>query len=182
MKLNLIIGPMFSGKSTRLIEEIEKNIRAKNKCLVIRHSIDCRSPPNILQTHSGIIFNNCIINQYGIICDSLDFIVKNDVDIIAIDEGQFFNTTDMLVFIDKCRLIQKIKKIYISGLNGDFKREPFDTITKLIPLCTKIIFLSAICDCGQKAHFSKRIIKNSNLILVGGDESYISTCLNCYFK
>src|SRR3972149_6192816 len=157
MKLNLIIGPMFSGKSTRLIEEIEKNIRAKNKCLVIRHSIDCRSPPNILQTHSGIIFNNCIINQYGIICDSLDFIVK-------------------------CRLIQKIKKIYISGLNGDFKREPFDTITKLIPLCTKIIFLSAICDCGQKAHFSKRIIKNSNLILVGGDESYISTCLNCYFK
>ena len=172
MKNILIIGPMFSGKSTRIIEEIEKNIRGKKKCLIVRHEIDTRTQDGLLETHGGIIFNNCKVIKTGTIMNVLDIIKSQSINIIAIDEGHFINACNNLSFI---------KKIYISGLNGDYKREPFETISRLIPLCT-IISLESVCECGRRANYTKRLINNNSQILVGGDESYKATCLNCHLN
>ena len=179
MKNILILGPMYSGKSTRMIEEIEKNIRAGKKCLIVRHNIDTRTPIGSLQTHGGIVFNKCDVIATGTISDISDHVKNNNIRIIAIDEGQFFNSDDIINFMNICRDIKIVEKIYISGLNGDFMHRPFKTISDIIPLCD-IISLKAVCVCGKKANFTKRLINNKSQILVGGDDMYVATCFDCH--
>ena len=70
-----MIGPMYSGKSSRLIEEIEKNVRANKKCFIIRHNIDVRTPAGVLKTHGGIVFNNCPVIQTDTVSNTLNKLV-----------------------------------------------------------------------------------------------------------
>ena len=176
------MGPMFANKSSRMIEYMDKHTISKKKCLIIRHMKDIRTNEGILQAHNGRTFNKCNIIKSDNLNNNFNSIKENKIQIVAIDEGQFFDSNDFKEFIDKCNNEQKIEYIYISALNGDFKREPFATVSALIPYCDEIIKLCAVCDiCGKKAPFSQRKIENVNdQILIGGKESYFPVCRNCY--
>jgi thymidine kinase len=103
-----------------------------------------------------------------------------DVDVIGIDEGQFFD--DIIEFSELWA--NKGKIIIIAGLDGTFQRKPFGKITELIPLCETVIKLKAICSiCFKDASFSKKLdIKEKDVIDVGGKDKYISVCREHFYK
>ena len=177
----MIIGPMFAGKSTYLINEIEKlkNICNPDEILIINHSSDKRyTNDSVICTHDNIKMPSISLNKLEDIFNINDFNDFTKKKYIFIDEGQFFND---LYEIVKLLLFKYNKIIYISGLDGDYKQEPFydSRLLDLIPFSTTVTKLTSKCvECNQIAPFTKRIVKSCNKILVGGSDSYKPVCLN----
>jgi thymidine kinase len=95
---------------------------------------------------------------------------------IFINEAQFF--PDLYEFV--VELLRRNKKIFVYGLDGDYKQQPIGDILRLIPLADSYTKLTAICDdCGGAAIFSHRIVEDDTQILVGQKESYIPLCRGC---
>ena len=168
--LELILGPMFSGKSSRLIQIIRKYRTLNQKMLIIKPIIDNRysNTSNII-THDKII-EPCMS------CNNLDSVTNiiDKYDIILIEEGQFFEDIYEYV-VEWC----KSKTVYIAGLNGDANKHLFGNLHKLIPHADEIIFLKAlckVCNDGTLAVFTKKSITNNNIIEVGGSELYSAVC------
>ena len=165
--LNLIIGPMFSGKTTELLR-IARRLRSVNlKVLLLNYYEDTRYSDSEMSTH----------DKNGLPCTfvkDLTSINYDDYDIICINEAQFFEN-----LVSFCKgALQKNKTIYACGLDGDYKQEKFGEILDLIPLCNSITKLHAfctICKDGTHAHFTKRITDNEQQKLIGTDE-YIPVC------
>lgn len=174
--LELIIGPMFSGKTTYLLSlHTQYKLSSMNIC-VINYDEDTRYHPTMLSTHDKQMiqcnhthklthfFNNNIIEH-------------NDV--FLINEGQFFpDLYDIVTYLVDIRK----KIVHICGLDGDFKRNMFGDMLKLIPLCDKITKKKAICmRCanGTKALFSHRITDETTIKVIGSS-NYIPLCRSCY--
>jgi thymidine kinase len=191
--LEIILGSMYSGKSTRLVEIYKKCKFCNISVAVINHSIDNRYDEELLSTHDEIkipciktekLFDVWIEGNISLeddikhiprITDKLKVVTSN---VILINEGQFFS--DLFEFVNK--LLKEDKKIYICGLDGDFERKKFGTIIDLIPLCDQVRKLSSLCSlCKDGTHgiFSMRLTKETSQTLVGSD-NYIPVCRNCY--
>ena len=152
--------------------------------MVIKHSSDTRyDDGTYLSTHDRASIPCISIS-------SLDFIQTKEpfdlyqkflnTDVIVVEEGQFFqNLFNNIVYA--ADIIEK--HCIIGGLNGDFQRNPFGDINKLIPHAESIFKLSALCVCcndGTTAHFSKRITESKDQVLVGSGEHYIPVCRKHY--
>jgi thymidine kinase len=188
--LELFIGPMFSGKTTSIMEIYKKCKFCNIPVTAINHTIDNRYDNELLSTHDQIkipclqaSYLNDIWtdNGYKKSGDKKDLWSHNavrDSDVILINEGQFFSdlydvVVDML--LDK-------KKIYICGLDGDFERKKFGQILDLIPLCDKVTKLTSLCSMckdGTPGIFSMRLTNEKQQTLVGSD-NYIPVCRKCY--
>ena len=177
--LELILGPMFSGKTSRILEIYKQCIFCNIPVAVINHSSDMRydTTSTILSTH----------DQHKIPCYAFttlsDALATPEIDskqVILINEGQFFED----LFQTVSQFLQQGKKIYVAGLDGDFERKKFGTILDLIPLCDKITKLASLCSkCkdGTPGIFSMRLTEQKQQTLVGAD-NYIPVCRNCYEK
>ena len=184
-ELHLIIGPMFAGKTTLLINKansIIENIKP-DEMMVINHSSDSRycentfvsshdkvKIPCIAMTHLNTLFND---TESGNNINNI-----SNINYIFINEGQFF--PDLYDSIKKL-LFDHNKIIYICGLDGDYKQEPFPNckLLELIPYASSVVKLTANCySCEKKAPFTKRIINSTDVVLVGGSESYQPVCIN----
>jgi thymidine kinase len=179
--LHIVLGPMFAGKSTYLINTIE-NLKKSNDIediLIINHGSDKRySNDSVICTHDNVKMPSLSLNKLEDIFNIIDNDIFNKKKYIFIDEGQFFNDLYNTV---KTLLLHHNKTIYISGLDGDYKQIPFydSRILDLIPLATTITKLTSICfECKGIAPFTKRIINSGEQILVGGSDSYKPVCLN----
>jgi thymidine kinase len=192
--LELIIGPMFSGKTSKLVEIYKQCQFCNISVAVINHSIDKRYDDTLLSTHDKVMIpciqTNKLIdiwyytpdiktNEYNMlrIDDSVRLI---NSDVILINEGQFFE--DLYPAVE--HMLKHNKKIYIGGLDGDFERKKFGHILDLIPLCdkiTKMTSLCSLCKDGTAGIFSKRITSEKEQTIVGSD-NYIPVCRNCYEK
>ena len=178
--LEIILGPMYSGKTSRLVEIYKQCKLCNIPVAVINHSIDTRyDSGDLLSTHDKIKIP-CIKTT-----NLFDIYENEDVyfsKVILINEGQFF--PDLYHFVkDMISNINK-KKVYICGLDGDFKRQKFGEILDLIPLCDKVTKLTSICSLcknGNPGIFSKRISDEKEQTLVGSD-NYIPVCRICYVK
>jgi len=173
--IQLILGPMFSGKSSELIKLIRRFNVKKQKTVVVKYSFDNRySQEDVVSTHDKFHYP-------AIKCVSLLEVksILEEHDVIGIDEGQFF--PDLLQVCED--LANKGKNIVISALNANFKREAFESILHIFPKCEKIINLQSICYfCNEDAPFTLRTVNNSEEILIGGIESYKPVCRSCYNK
>ena len=175
--IHLIIGPMFSGKSSELIRRIKRHTIAKRKCVVLKYIKDTRySNKNTLSTHDLVQYN-------AIPCDKLEDVkkkvIKEEYDVIGIDEGQFF--PDLIQFCETMANEYK-KLVIVAGLDSTFERKPFENIIGLVPLSETVMKLNAVCvNCGQDASFSKRIGNETQLEVIGGADKYIAVCRSCYF-
>lgn len=165
--LNLIIGPMFSGKTTELLRIAKRLQSIDLNVLLLNYSEDTRYSTTEMTTH----------DKYGLPCTFIkhfDNLECDRYDVICINEGQFFNR--LVPFCKK--MLLKNKTIYVSGLDGDYKQEKFGEILDLIPLCDTITKLHAFCkickDC-TPAHFTKRLVSNKSQKLIGTDQ-YIPVC------
>ena len=182
-KISIILGCMFSGKSTELVRRASRYRAMGISTLIINHINDTRTGLSV-QTHSGtklraIKFDRLMTlfeqnSNLGNICGVLT--------VIAIDEAHFF--PDLLEFVKEVEKYNN-KILIISGLDGDYKREPIGDILKLIPLCDDVVKLKALDMVdrdGSEAIFSKRIVKGEDQILVGAQESYIAVSRKNYLN
>jgi thymidine kinase len=171
--LELIIGPMFSGKTSRLVEIYKQCIFCNIPVLVINHSLDKRYDDVLLSTHDQIKIPCIQSDQLTTIFDKI-----NQVDVVLINEGQFFN--DLYFCIQM--MLKKQKRIYICGLDGDFERKKFGQILDLIPLCDKVTKMTSLCSkCknGTPGIFSLRLTNDKSQTLIGSN-NYIPVCRGCY--
>jgi thymidine kinase len=171
-KLELIIGPMFSGKSTELIRKIKLLQIINKKVLVLKPVIDSRYNQNKITSHNYESVECIVINKLN---DVLEDELKK-YHAIVIDEGQFFD--DLVPTVTKWINNYSID-IIVGGLDGDFQQQPIGTILNLIPhadKCYKLSSLCNVCKDGTEAPFSFRLANSSDKILVGGSESYIPVC------
>ena len=181
MSLTLIIGCMFSGKTTELLRLVEREEAIGRKAVVINHYHDSeRSGESLVKTHSGMSRRV----EYQVPCltlDLLDEISKKDVKVLAINEGQFF--INLRVFTLKC--IALGMDVIIAGLDSDYKREPFTEIISLVHEADKLVKTTALCSfCkdGTPGIHSIKISGNTNRIQVGGSDTYQPVCRKCYEK
>lgn len=192
--LELFIGPMFSGKTTKIIEKYNKFKFLNVKTMIINHTSDTRYADNSVINHDLTSIPSDMVNKLFDINDDDQLYNKfKESDVILIDEGQFFS--DLYEWV-KYVVDNYNKKIYISGLDGDINRNKFGHIIDLIPLCdkiTKLKSLCSICKNGKKAIFTIKIKEHNNLnnenstineegntVLVGGSETYSAVCRTCY--
>jgi thymidine kinase len=197
--LNVIVGGMYSGKTSRLIQEITRYADASTlsgdnaKPLLINNALDSRSIETVISSHSS---------QFQGVSSRVDIIsAKNlkDVDIsnyhvIGVDEAQFFSDLFETVQV----WLSQGKYIYCSGLNGDANQKHFGQIHMLLPICDNFEFLHAICQVcmeeklkthsiltpvdlqSMKASFSKRITSSESQIDIGASDKYIAVCRKHY--
>ena len=170
--LKLVIGPMFSGKSSELIKEIRKLKVINTKYIVIKPIIDNRYKSNYIVSHDKE-------SEECIITDDLNNITDNEIldfNSIIIDEGQFLKNlkNKVLYWVEKLN-----KNIIIGGLDGDYKRNPIGEILELIPFCDSIKKINSLCvNCknGTPALFSHRITNEQEQVVVGSSDIYIPLC------
>ncbi len=178
-QLELIIGPMFSGKSTELIRNIRMLKVIDAKCIVIKPKIDTRYELNKIVSHNKDSESCIVINDLNEISDNM----INDYQYLIIDEGQFLKNlkSKVLYWVEKLN-----KNVIIGGLDCDFQRNPIGEIIDLIPysdICTKMTALCKLCNDGTLALFSHRISNiNKDQILIGANDSYVPVCRGHYLK
>jgi len=177
--LEIILGGMYAGKTSRLIEIHKQYTFCNIPVCVINHSIDNRYDDDLMTTHDQQKVQ-CIKadSLFGALDNYNEQIMGSDV--ILINEGQFF--PDLINFVPF--MLSKNKKIYVCGLDGDFKRKKFGQILDLIPLCDKVSKLTSLCSIckdGTPGIFSKRITDELEQTVVGST-NYIPVCRKCYHK
>ena len=170
--LHLILGPMFSGKTTRLIQTYKTRTYIGKRVAVINYAEDTRYDSKMLSTHDQIMIP-CIqlMELSGFDCQ--------EYDTILINEGQFFKDLNehVLKFVEIFH-----KEVFIFGLDGDFLRHKFGTILDLISYSDTVEKLSALCaNCrdGTLAHFSHRTSREIEQTVIGAD-NYRPLCRKCY--
>lgn len=189
-KLDLILGTMFSGKTTYILSQIAKMAELNYSILYINIEFDNRSEHifsthnPFFDTHKDFIKKESIVNNVEMIkTKKLIDIEFEKKDVIIIDESHFFD--DLVEFVNKC--LDANKYIIVAGLIADFKGNKFGKTLDLIPICSNIKRLHAYCaECAKNkicciATYSKRIIKSKKSIDIGGSEKYIPVCRN-HFK
>ncbi|KAJ3448260.1 thymidine kinase cytosolic [Anaeramoeba flamelloides] len=171
--IELILGPIFSGKTSELIRKINRFSYASKKCMILKFSEEAETEKKSFKTHSGYLYK-------ALATDTLNRVAEQvkEFQVIGIDDGQFF--PEIADFAD--RLANEGKVVIIAALDGTFERKPFECITTLIPRCENLVKLGSVCMvCYKEGSFSKRITNEKQVKLLGGTEKYISVCREEYF-
>ena len=176
--LELILGPMFSGKTTRLVELYNEYQLQNKNVLVINYTSDKRYHDTMLSTHDKIMIPCLFTDNLMKLLDNNDYSISlRNADVILINEGQFF--PDLIESIS-LYVEDYYKIVHICGLDGDFCRNKFGNLLDLIPYCDKVTKLHSICTkCKSNAIFSHRITDETSQIVIGST-NYIPLCRGCY--
>lgn len=177
--LRVIIGCMFSGKTSYIIKEYKRWKSIGKKVICLNNKMDNRfgeDNKNFICSHDLVKENSYECSKLG----DIDEAILDDVNVILINEGQFFS--DLINFCLKwCE--EKGKDIIVSGLDGTFERKPFGQLIDLIPKADSVVKLTALCSLckdGTEAPFSYRKTNNKDDIVVGGSDMYIPVCRKHY--
>ena len=177
--LELIVGPMFSGKSEELIRRVNRAVIAKQNVQVFKPALDDRYDAVAVASHNGRTFDALAVRTVAEIKKGLDAATQ----VVAIDEAQFLSDDLIPLVLD---LADEGKRVLIAGLDLDFRGEPFGPIPTLLAQAEAVEKLSAICRCGRAATRTQRLIGghpahyDDPVILVGASESYEPRCRSCH--
>jgi len=172
-QIQVILGPMFSGKTTELLRRIRRFTIAKRKCVVIKYNKDTRYDAECAATHDRQTEKAISAGTLSEVPSS----VLSNADVVGVDEGQFFS--DIVEFSEN--IANQGKVVIVAALDGTFERKPFGAILGLIPLAEQVIKLSAVCMlCNEEAAFTKRLSGEMKVEVIGGQDKYISTCRRCF--
>lgn len=179
--LELICGPMFSGKSEELIRRLRRANIAKQKVAVFKPKLDTRRGVDIVSSHNGTCIDAVPVDNIETI---IAHVQEHCIQVIGFDEVQFF-PPDIITII--CRLIEEGKRVITAGLDLDFRGIPFGPVPTLLAIADQVIKLQAICtECGHDAHHTQRLVNSQParfddpIILLGAQESYQARCRNCF--
>ena len=173
--LKLYLGPMFAGKTSAIVQNYRSYIRAKKRVLVVNHAFDTRYSESNLSTHDGIEIPCVFATELSHVTE----MIREDYDVILINEGQFFpDIYDTSLLWTE----QLSKMVYVCALDGDSNREPFGDILRLIPCADTYEKLTSICEnCGSNAPFTYRdpALSNGEKIQIGVSE-FRPLCRGCF--
>jgi thymidine kinase len=179
-KLHLVMGPMFAGKTTTLLEMVSMAEKSQRVALVT-NSMDTRYGESQCTTHSGIARSALAVRELAALkqrSEDTNGWNMDDIDVIAIDESQFF--PDLFEFC-LYAVEERGKTVIAAGLNGDFQRNVFGNIVKLVPYADDVVFLKARCTfCEEAAPFTLRLVASAEQELIGGKDAYQPVCRHHY--
>ena len=174
--LELVVGPMFSGKSTELVRRLKRMQAAKKPYLSLVYSKDNR----YFSEDEAVIGTHDQLSAPARKIPSLSDVPQADidaVDTIVIDEGQFFAST--LHYVPTW--LYQGKNVIVAALNSTWQQQPFPGISQLYAIATRITHLTAICTmCGRDAPYSKKLCENGLIVEIGGAEKYTAVCGSCF--
>ena len=178
--IEVISGCMFAGKTEELIRRIKVLEFAKKNVLVFKPALDNRYSDTKVVSHGGSAVDSIVVDNARAI---LDF-VRDDTDVVAVDEVQFFDKDIMLV----CDyLAKKGVRVMVAGLDTDFRAEPFGVMPQLITDAEFVTKLTAVCmKCGAPATRTQRLVNgkpasyHDPIIMVGASEAYEARCRHCH--
>jgi len=172
--IEVICGPMFSGKTEELIRRVNKANFTNKKIVVFKPEIDKRYSNDFIVSHNG---EKIKCNQ---IKDTEEVNKYLDADIFAFDEAQFFNGKLVSLCLN---LIKDGKRVIIAGLDRDSNAKPFGSMPDILAHADYVTKLNSVCtQCGDVATYSYRIVKDDKQILVGESEKYEARCVTCFYK
>ncbi|KAK7794110.1 hypothetical protein R5R35_012603 [Gryllus longicercus] len=171
-QIQVIFGPMFSGKTTELIRRLRRYEIANYKCLIVKYANDVRYGLEAISSHDHQTLP-------ALNAETLSGVNADDYDVIGVDEGQFF--ADIVSCSEK--LANKGKIVIVAALDGTYQRLPFGDILNLVPLAESVVKLSAVCmKCFKDASYTKRTTNECELEVIGGADKYMSVCRECHFS
>ncbi len=173
MSLDVVIGPMFSGKSSYVLSVISRYSALGVPVLVITHESDVRYGQGLVATHDGR-------NAPCVHTKDLDTVDIGPYKVVIVDEAQFFK--HLIPFVEWAVDTHR-KHVYLVGLDGDSNRRKFGEILDCIPLADRVHRLTAFCrrcSDGTPGLFSYRHGYHDQQVLVGGSNQYETLCRNCY--
>ena len=176
--LEIILGPMWSGKTSALLKIYRQYSFCKSRVCVINYKADDRYSETMLSTHDKEMIP-CIM---GFSMEEIMKTHKSEIensDVILINEGQFFS--DIVPFTINM-VEEERKKVYICGLDGDFKRDKIGNLLELIPMCDKMTKLHSLCSMCKNvtlAPFTFRSTCETEQVVIGND-IYMPLCRSCY--
>jgi thymidine kinase len=176
--LRVHTGTMFAGKTEALIADLRRYIFAKKQPLLFKPLLDDRYSEEEVISHNGTSMRSIPIKSITEIFDYID----SSVDVVGIDEIQFFNIDETLEVVD--RLLMMDIPVIVAGLDMDYKGRPFGAVPFLMAKAEDVKKYKAVCvDCGEDSSFEyRKDTSDSNLVKLGGSDEYESLCRACRKK
>jgi thymidine kinase len=173
--IEVITGSMFSGKTEELIRRMRRAGFAKQKIEIFKPAIDTRySATDVVSHDENSIRSTAVENSSNIL------LLSNDVDVIGIDEAQFFDKHLVDVVV---QLANQGIRVIVAGLDMDFKGQPFGPMPGLMAIADFVTKVHAVCvRCGSNALFSHRMSDKEQIVLLGEKDIYEPLCRPCYNK
>ncbi|HBK70278.1 MAG TPA: thymidine kinase [Flavobacteriaceae bacterium] len=173
--IEVICGSMFSGKTEELIRRLKRAQFAKQKVEIFKPAIDTRYDEDDVVSHDANKIRSTPVPAAANIR-----LLANDVDVVGIDEAQFFDDEIIMVCND---LANRGVRVIIAGLDMDFKGNPFGPMPGLMATAEYVTKVHAVCTkTGNLAHYSHRKVKNDNVVLLGETEEYEPLSRAAYYK
>ena len=171
--VEVICGSMFSGKTEELIRRLKRAQFAKQKVEIYKPCIDVRYSEDQVVSHDSHSIPSTPIDSPASM-----LLLSSDVEVVGIDEAQFFDET--LVDVVQA-LANRGIRVIIAGLDTDFLGKPFGPMPALMAIAEDIQKVHAICvKCGSPANHSHRLVKNDALVVLGEKDEYEPLCRHCY--
>ena len=172
--VEVIVGPMFSGKSEELIRRLRRAEIARQRVQIFKPIIDERYSKNEIVSHSGLLIRS---DNVATAADVLEQVLPR-TEVVGIDEAQFLG--DGIVEVS-AKLADMGKRVIVAGLSTDYLGRPFEPMPRLLALAEEITKLLAICvRCGNPAVHTQRLVASEDLIVVGATGTYEARCRRCF--
>jgi thymidine kinase len=178
-RLELICGPMFSGKSEELMRRLRRVGYARKHAILVKPAIDDRYSVDEVVSHEGRRMAARVVRTPGRILE-----LAAGADVVGVDEGQFLDDS----LIDVCEeLVARGVRVVIAGLDMDYRRQPFGPMPRLLAMADEVAKLKAVChSCGERAMFTQRLVDgrpapfSGETVVIGGLDSYEARCRACF--
>ena len=172
--IEVIVGPMFSGKSEELIRRLRRAEIGKQRVQIFKPVIDQRYSKNGIVSHSGLEIASELVKSGAEILEK----VAPRTEVVGIDETQFLGESIVAV---ASHLAELGKRVIVAGLATDFMGRPFEPMPRLLAVAEEITKLLAICmRCGNPAVHTQRLVASEELIVVGAGGMYEARCRRCF--
>ncbi|MDB4170571.1 MAG: thymidine kinase [Polaribacter sp.] len=173
--IEVICGSMFSGKTEELIRRLKRAQFAKQRIEIFKPALDTRYDEEEVVSH-----NDSRIRSTPVPIASNIRLLANDVDVVGIDEAQFFDNEIVAVCND---LANRGIRVIVAGLDMDFKGNPFGPMPALMATAEYVTKVHAVCThTGNLAHYSFRKAKNEDIVMLGETQEYEPLSRAAYYK
>src|SRR6266704_5203550 len=172
--IEVIVGPMFSGKSEELIRRLRRAEIARQRVQIFKPRIDERYGADEIVSHSGLGIPSQSVSGALEILDN----VEARTEVVGIDEAQFLGEEMVSVSM---KLADLGKRVIVAGLDTDFLGRPFEPMPRLLAVAEEVTKLLAICvRCGNPAVHTQRLVESEELIVFGASGMYEARCRRCF--
>jgi len=172
--IEVVCGPMFSGKSEELIRRLRRAEIARQRVQIFKPALDKRYTGNEIVSHSDLRIAADIVSGAADVLDKMD----PRTEVVGIDEAQFLGAE--LVEVAQ-KLADMGKRVIIAGLDTDYLGRPFEPVPQLMTVAEEVTKLLAICvRCGNPAKHTQRLVASDELIVVGAHGTYEARCRRCF--